>query len=351
MAKLEEEAQVERPASEEPSLRKQFFRLRTLLAFAASAVIIYLVVSRMNIDLAKTWEIIARVDPARLALAMVIYYSAFPIRGLRWRLLFKNVGFDEGGNRELPSSWTLARLMAMGWFANCILPAKLGDAYRAFLAKREMGTSFSKTAGTVLAERVIDIMIVFGLLALASLAVLNSIQSEVAVNIMRVGVALVAVMSVGLVGMARFGGFFQKLLPQRFQGVYQLFHEGTFHSFRNLPVIGLLSVAVWLAEAGRVYLVAWSLGFTLAPGLALFAALTDALLVGIPFVPGGLGLVEAGLIGVLMLAPGVTGEEAASMALLDRSLSYWSILVLGALMHLWGFRGLRARRARLYASD
>ncbi|MDP2726575.1 MAG: lysylphosphatidylglycerol synthase transmembrane domain-containing protein [Dehalococcoidia bacterium] len=334
------------PPVEEASLGKQFFRLRTLLAFVASFVIIYFFISRMEIDLGKTWTMISQVDPPRLALAFVVYYLAFPIRGLRWQLLFRNVGFDQGGDKKLPSIWTLARFMAMGWFANCILPAKLGDAYRAFLAKRDMGTSFSKMAGTILAERVIDVMVVFGLLIVASLAVIRYTQTEAAVSIMQVGLALVVVMIVGLVGMARFGGFVQRFIPQRFQGIYQLFHEGTFHSFRNLPIIVLLSVAVWMMEAARVYLVSWSLGLVLDPGLVLFVALTDALLVGIPLTPGGLGIVEAGLAAILMLA--VTKEQATSIAILDRSISYWSVLVLGAVLHFWGLRGLRAHWDRLH---
>lgn len=338
-------------AAQEPSLRKQFFQWRTLVAFAASTVIIYIFISRLNVNLGETWQMIARMDPARYALAIAVYYASFPIRGLRWKLLLRNVGFEQQADRPLPSSWTLARFMAMGWFANCILPAKLGDAYRAFLGKRDMGVSFSKTAGTVLAERVIDVMVIFVLLVLASLTIIRDAQTGAALQVMGVGFAFVAVMSAGLVGMYRFGGAVQRFLPARFHDVYQLIHEGTFHSFRNLPAVALLSVLVWFIEAGRIYLVAWSLGFSLPPGLVLFAALTDALIVGIPLTPGGLGLVEAGLAGILSVVGTISIEEATSIAILDRSISYFSILILGALIHLWGFRGTRARRARLHAGD
>lgn len=289
----------------------------------------------------------SRVDPVRLFLAIFFYYCSFPVRGLRWRLLLRNVGFNQAGEKEIPSLWTLARFMVMGWFANCLLPAKLGDAYRAFLAKREMGASFSKMIGTVLAERVIDITVVFFLLVVASLAVVGYAQAEAAMWIILVGLGLVLAMGAAMVALARFGDVLQRRLPERFKRIYQLFHEGTFRSFRNLPAIASLSVLVWLAEATRVYFVSWSLlGYTLDPGLILFVALTDALLVGIPFVPGGLGLVEAGLIAMFMLV--VTKEQAASIALLDRVLSYWSVLMLGGLLHLWGIRGIRARRNRLH---
>ncbi len=336
---------------EESSLWKQFFQLRTLAGFIVSFAIIYFLVGRLNIDLAQTWGHISNVDPLRLSLGILIYYAAFPVRGYRWKLLLKNAGFDECSEKGIPSSWTLSRFMAMGWFANCILPAKLGDAYRAYLAKRGMCVSFSKTMGTVLAERVIDVMVIFVMLLAATVAVLRYVQIDAVQNIMQVGLALVVIMGVGLVVMARFGGFFvERLLPKRFHNIYQLFHEGTFHSFRSLPVVIILSVLIWLVEAARVYLVASSLGITLDTGLVVFVALTDALLVGIPLTPGGLGLVEAGLTAILMLAS-ISTEQAASIAILDRVITYWSVLVLGVGLHFWGLNPFRALRARLYASD
>ncbi len=42
----------------------------------------------------------------------------------------------------------------------------------------------------------------------------------------------------------------------------------------------------------------------------------------IPFTPGGLGFVEAGLTGTLVLA-GVSGPEAVGVALLYRLMSFW----------------------------
>lgn len=335
---------------QETSLRKQFFRWRTLAAFLGSFVIIYVLFGRMNIDMAQTWTMISHADRFKLLIGIAIYYAAFPVRGLRWRVLLRNAGFGEKGGQPVPSSWTLARFMAMGWFANCILPAKLGDAYRAFLAKRHMAVSFPKIMGTVLAERVVDVMVIFAMLILAAFAVARYAQIEAIENIIGVGLAFVVVMSVGLVAMARFGGLFvERLLPQRFHALYELFHEGTFSSFRNLPAVAGLSVFIWLTEATRIYFVAWSLGVNLDPGLVVFVALTDALIVGIPLTPGGLGLVEAGLTTILMLA--ISKEQAASIAILDRAITYWTVLALGGALHFWGMNPYRALRTRLHRSD
>jgi uncharacterized protein (TIRG00374 family) len=65
----------------------------------------------------------------------------------------------------------------------------------------------------------------------------------------------------------------------------------------------------------------------------LFLALGTAVLTTIPFTPGGLGLVEAGLLS-LMIFLGVPKEAAAAVVVVDRILSYWSIAFFGFLVYL-----------------
>ena len=63
-----------------------------------------------------------------------------------------------------PAIAGLIEIIYLSWFVNCIVPAKLGDAYRSYLLKRDAGVSFSRTIGTILAERMIDLLILFSLL-------------------------------------------------------------------------------------------------------------------------------------------------------------------------------------------
>ena len=89
---------------------------------------------------------------------------------------------------------------------------------------------------------------------------------------------------------------------------------------------------VWVAEGARLGLVVLSLnivGVHLGPSQFLLIALVAALLTTVPFLPGGLGLVEAGMIGVLITVGGVTNLAAVSITLLDRSISYASLVVIG----------------------
>lgn len=94
----------------------------------------------------------------------------------------------------------------------------------------------------------------------------------------------------------------------------------------------ILSVLAWTGEVLRLYLVTLSLGLgDIAPSVIVFVALTAALATTLPLTPGGLGFAEGAIVGVLLLAaraglaPGVDEHGAASIALLDRAISYWSI--------------------------
>ncbi|WP_328519864.1 lysylphosphatidylglycerol synthase transmembrane domain-containing protein [Kribbella sp. NBC_00359] len=69
------------------------------------------------------------------------------------------------------------------------------------------------------------------------------------------------------------------------------------------------------------------------PSLVLLAYVAGELLALLPFTPGGLGFVEAGLVTTLTLA-GVPGGDALAATLLYRIVSYWLPLLAGGVAYL-----------------
>jgi uncharacterized protein (TIRG00374 family) len=69
------------------------------------------------------------------------------------------------------------------------------------------------------------------------------------------------------------------------------------------------------------------------PALVLLAYTAAELLALIPFTPGGLGFVEAGLVGTLTVA-GVNGADAVAATLLYRLVAYWLPLPAGAIAYV-----------------
>src|SRR5207247_10525760 len=80
-----------------------------------------------------------------------------PVRARRWARLLREGGLKVRGR-------DLLEILMLGWFVNCLAPAKLGDLYRSYLVKQRFNVSLSRTVGVVVAERLLDIFVVFALL-------------------------------------------------------------------------------------------------------------------------------------------------------------------------------------------
>lgn len=76
-----------------------------------------------------------------------------------------------------------------------------------------------------------------------------------------------------------------------------------------------------------------AVGASPRPSLVVLAYASAELLAQIPFTPGGLGFVEAGLVGTLTLA-GVPGSAALAATLLYRLVSYWLPIPAGGIAYL-----------------
>jgi uncharacterized protein (TIRG00374 family) len=123
-------------------------------------------------------------------------------------------------------------------------------------------------------------------------------------------------------------------------GQYARFEHGTLSSFRGIPVLVAYTGAAWAGEVLRLYLVTLSLGLGgIAQSVIVFVALAAALMTTLPLTPAGLGFAEGAIVGVLLLAaraglaPGVDEHAAASIALLDRGISYWSLIAVGLVVY------------------
>ncbi|MDP7240154.1 MAG: lysylphosphatidylglycerol synthase transmembrane domain-containing protein, partial [Dehalococcoidia bacterium] len=249
----------------------------------------------------------------------LVYYATFPLRAWRWRLLLKNAG-----EHRVPSLWRLTQILLINWFANAIVYGRLGDAYRAYLLRMETGAGFTRAVGTVVAERIMDLMVIVSLTLLAGLGAWR--ESEWTA-LPFLGLGLLSSLGVFLLVAAWLGPWLATILPPRLGQIMASLQQGVLGSFRQLPFIALLSIAIWLLETARFFLIATALDLKVNPMLLLFTAQAVALLVALPLTPGGIGIVEPGVAGILMLA--LPREAAWSVAILDRTVSYLSLIVVG----------------------
>ncbi|GAC1379408.1 MAG: lysylphosphatidylglycerol synthase transmembrane domain-containing protein [Ktedonobacteraceae bacterium] len=343
----QEEAEVTR---EQLSLSKRLLNWRTLVPLIIVIAALIFFVQKANIDPHKTWAAMRSANIIFLLAAFITYYLSFPLRALRWRLLLENVGFTKENGVDLPKFWKLTEIIFISWFANAIVPAKLGDLYRAYLLRQETNVSATRSFGTVLAERLLDLIV---LLLLFLPALIISLHSNLP-GLLRTGleITLAAVMLgiTGLFCMRIFRTQIAKLVPARFSEHYNHFQEGTLGSFRRLPSLTGLTVGVWTCEALRFFFIAMALNLISGDivhivSAAFFIALGEALLTVVPFTGGGVGLVEAGMGVMIHLFTSALSLTAAAIVL-DRTISLLSILFFGAIVFMIAFGRQATKRAK-----
>lgn len=321
------------PDVEQLSLSRRLRQPRTILSIAVPIAIIAIFVAINGAQLSKVPALILAANPALVLAAFLVFYAGFPLRGLRWATLLRGTGMRVATRDS-------TEIIFLSWLVNCVVPAKLGDVYRAYLLKINSTASLSRTFGTVFIERVLDL---FAIAILGLAAGYWSFRSGLPTAIQIVfgiGVVVVVALAFGLFTMRNFGRRIIVALPLPHQvlELYDRFEEGVFGALvtRRLPRLGLLTGLIWMTEALRLFLVVQALGFAdVSLGLsgAVFVALIGSLLTAVPLSPAGLGIVEAGVVGVLHVAYGVPLPEATAIALLDRVISVFSIIVLGSIAY------------------
>jgi len=259
---------------------------------------------------------------------MISVLITMAIRAGRWRLLLKPV-------RSLSVSTLFASVM-IGFMANNLLPARIGEIVRAVSLSRKHQLSRSSVFATVIAERVFDslsLLLIFwltfividypGELKNVAFAVfLFTCVIIVFLYLLRaktdLGVRLVCVpigkFSSGLAGKA------EQILRQFASGLTFLTAPG------SLLIIFLYSVFLWAFTAVSGYLI--FIAFDLYPGIwaAFILLFVTVLAVSLPSSPGYIGTFHAAciiafnLIGTL----GLFQEEVSNSVALSYSVVLWS---------------------------
>lgn len=301
----------------------------------AALIVAALVVSRLQIDLGDVWSALRRANPWLLALGFLAYYATFPVRAARWRLLLLNSDVAAEASRPLPAVLPLTGIVLRSWFVNCVVPAKLGDAYRGYALKRGMGASFGRVLGSVIAERLLDVLALVTLMILAGLAAFHgAVPSDL--RWWFVAGAALALLGIGaLVVLIAFGGALQRMFPPRLRPHVERVRHGIVMSFGRVGIrrVATYTLLIWSLEGARMYCVALAFGVGLSPAQSLLVALLASLLTTFPVTPAGLGAVEGGIVVALKLFD-VGASTGGAVALVDRGITYWSMIALGGLAWL-----------------
>ena len=310
-----------------PSILRRVLSLPAIVSMGLAALFLVFMITRFDVDLSAMWGRVTGANPWYLAFAFVIHYTTFLFRGIRWRLLLQNTAAP---NAHVPGVIYCSQLVLLSWFANSVGWLRLGDAYRAYLYRDEQNGSFSRTIGTILAERSLD-MVLVALLLLAAVPFLLDGGDRVTWVVLGLAVSLVVILAVMLVAMTWAKVGVLRRMPPWMALRYERFHEGTMGSFQRLPAVTFWGLLGWTAEIARMFLVMQALGYDISIALVVFLTLANSLLTLVP-TPGGVGAVESGVGGIVVRLSTLSASAAAALVLIDRAITYISVIVLGAVL-------------------
>ena len=146
---------------EEPpgDIESKLLRPHTIISFAIAVAIMVFFFRRLDISLSEVWADLSSAKLQYFLAAFALYYVAMLLRGMRWGWMLRAANVDKNPDASIPGDVQLTEILLLSWFVNCLVPARLGDAYRSYVLKRESKVPFSASLGTILAERIIDLFV------------------------------------------------------------------------------------------------------------------------------------------------------------------------------------------------
>mgnify|MGYP003626806743 CR=1 FL=1 len=230
--------------------------------------------------------------------------SAHYIRAERWRLLFNN-------KEKTPHRITLFTGVMVGYLSN-IAFARLGEVTRPVYVARQVNESNSKLIGTIVLERIIDMLSLLLLMAFVVIFLIS--DSEILSNLLGIDITDSSVLLSFVVKIAKYLGIAVlgfglvylalKILSSKvalvakgfklFKEISKTFVDGILavKELKNWPLFVLYTALIWVSYIGMTYIPFWMFDMQSIYGLtyadALVLTMVSAVGIIIP-TPGGLG--------------------------------------------------------------
>ncbi len=266
--------------------------LRRLLYGVIAGVIIYAAFA-VFADARALSDHVGRVPWVVIAGACALSVANYLLRFVKWHGYLHLLDIDLQPGRSL--------LVFLAGLSMSISPGKVGEVIKSALLKRSHNLSMARTAPVVLAERLTDVL---GLVVLASVGIV-AFQS----GSLGFGAALLAVLA--MVAFVQSDSLVHRVLDiiekLPWIGQYRTQLQQSYRStktllqWRPLAAMTLLSAVAWSME---VLAFGWIIGHLGANAPLLmescFVYATSTLAGALSFLPGGLGVTEASLTGLLL---------------------------------------------------
>ena len=261
---------------------------------------------------------IQEVEIIYLVIATFLLWGSVWLRALRWKWLFKKA--------DSPSVPSLYRAELIGYFGNNVLPLRLGELLRSYIVGKENNLSKSFVIGTVVLERLMD------MLALTSLAFLlfliYPLEGSIRDYVLWSGIISIFTITISLIILHRI-----KIIKADYKIliIIKRIIDGIL-SIRKEMVIPVIisSLLIWCIYWMDVFLLQRAFQFNLSWAQVLTVLVISSVALSIPSAPGMIGTFHATVKYTMVDLFAYTANEGNSFAILMHAYGYILFTLLGA---------------------
>jgi uncharacterized protein (TIRG00374 family) len=325
---------------------------RALIGFVLAAILIYFFFR--NINLVEVWNIIRTGSPYWLIFSLVVNILNYFIRSLRWRYFLLPL--------KRCKTWNLFSTTVIGFAANTIFPAKIGELVRPYLLGGKENISRSAALATIVVERLFDTMTVLFMLVIYLLFLIQpdqlSPQAKVVLDELKQAGLLAFAAVIGIViflyflrmkpePMKKFIRKIEKILPDRvahsLDDILDSFIEGLsiLHDPKILFTISYWSIFLWMVIAVGFWAGVRAFVPTFAFQNTFLIMILLAIGVAIP-TPGAVGSYHLACKLGLTSFFNVPDAQAGAIAIVAHFITFVPVTILG-IIFLWQ-EGLSAKK-------
>lgn len=278
---------------------------------------------------------LAAVDPSWIVFGLMVHYSGFAVRGLRWQQLLQAL--------DHRLSWRYAMtLLLSGWFVSALLPARAGDLLRIAILRtptpERAAVPVTDGLGSIVMERMLDMVALVVLGAGVGFTLLRTAMPGWVVAAYGSALLLLTIAAAALLLAPSLLQWLRRCSPQPlWQKALDLAAQlvQSLQSLGRLPALTLLVLAeslyIWLCDGVLLWAVLKAMGVDTSLASILFVALTVDIFAAIPLTPGGIGQIEGVNVALLALLP-LPAFNLSVAVLLNRAISYWSFLLFSGIV-------------------
>ena len=293
------------------------------LGIAVSLALLYFAFRGVRLD--ELRGSLADVRAAWLFPVLATIFARFWLTAVRWQVLLRPVK-QIGVHR-------LFGVTMIGFMANNILPARMGELVRAYALGKSESLSKSLSFATIVLERVFDgftllLFLVGGVMFLRPEPWL--IWSAVGSFCLYLGVLGGLVWLRGRRGIAWLLGWLPARLRPRVAGLLDSFALGldVLGDPRALGTVSGLSLLIWLINVAGVQAMFVAFSLDLPPHAAFLVLAVVAVALVLPSTPGYVGPFQAGTVVALALFS-VPKATALSLSIVYHAVNYIPITIVG----------------------